>query len=90
MKDKQRKKSNFKISKGTIYTILILVAIFALLNFVVFPIMFRTATIHNEAQLPIIKRGNIPFVDSEVERRYLEVPPLVAPADKLGKQNPFE
>ncbi|MGB9695309.1 MAG: hypothetical protein ACPLZB_04925 [Caldisericaceae bacterium] len=92
MKEKQPslKKRNFKISTGTIITIVVLIAIFAIINFVVFPMVFKTESPQNVVQLPIIKRGDVEFVDQEVAKRTLVVPPLVAPENAIGKANPFE
>jgi flagellar basal body-associated protein FliL len=84
------KRKSFKISKGTIIIISILIAIFAIVNFLVFPILFKTQVSPEQVQLPIINRGDAAFVNSELSKRALVVPTLVAPNNAIGKQNPFE
>lgn len=84
------KKSSFKISKGTIITVVFLLAVFAIINFIALPMLFKTEAPQNRAQLPVIKRGDIEFVDAEAAKRTLVVPPLIAPDNAIGKTNPFE
>jgi hypothetical protein len=84
------KKKSFKISRGTIITVIVLLAIFAIINFIAFPMLFKIETPQNQAQLPIIKRGDVQFVDAETAKRALVVPPLIAPDNAIGKTNPFE
>jgi len=53
------------------------------------PRLFKVEEIVN-VTLPPVKRGNIEFVDNQVQNRTLTVPPLTAPQTDIGKQNPFE
>ncbi len=91
MKEKGIKRS-FKrnISNGTIITILIIFALFAIWNFYLLPKIFEPKKIHMPAEIPVVKRGNIAFINTEIEKRQMTVPALIAPKDALGKPNPFE
>jgi len=85
---KKKTKKHFKISRGTIITIIIIILIFVGWNLML-PRLFKVEEIVN-VTLPPIKRGNIEFVDNQVQNRTLTVPPLTAPQTDIGKQNPFE
>jgi len=85
---KKKTKKPFKISKGTIITIIIIILIFVGWNLML-PRLFKVEEIVN-VTLPSVKRGNIEFVDNQVQNRTLTVPPLTAPQTDIGKQNPFE
>jgi|GEM_PF-1557892 len=91
MADKKiRRKRKVSISPVTIYLILFFLIAFAVLNFYVFPKLYESQKGPIFVDIPTIKRGNSSFVDSEVEKRTLNVPTLIAPANKIGKTNPFE
>ena len=85
---KKKTKKPFKISRGTIITIIIIILIFVGWNLML-PRLFKVEEIVN-VTLPSVKRGNIEFVDNQVQNRTLTVPPLTAPPNDIGKQNPFE
>lgn len=85
---KKKTKKPFKISRGTIITIIIIILIFVGWNLML-PRLFKVEEIVN-VTLPSVKRGNIEFVDNQVQNRTLTVPPLTAPQTDIGKQNPFE
>jgi hypothetical protein len=86
----QKKKTKLNISRGTIIAILIIIAVFAVWNFVLMPRIFVTKKVHMPAEIPTVKRGNIVFIDNEVKVRQMTVPTLIAPKDAIGKPNPFE
>jgi hypothetical protein len=91
MKEKeQKKKAKLNISKGTIIAILIIIALFAVWNFILMPKIFETKKVHMPAEIPTVKRGNITFINEEIQKRQMTVPTLIAPENTLGKPNPFE
>ncbi|BAL81187.1 hypothetical protein [Caldisericum exile] len=81
-------KKPFKISKETIIIIIIILVVFAGWNLLL-PRLFKVSEVKNIA-LPQVKRGNIEFIDKQIENRTLQVPSLVPSNTQLGKQNPFE
>lgn len=85
---KKKTKKPFRISRGTIITIIVIIAVFIGWNLML-PRLFKVEEIVN-VTLPSVKRGNIEFVDNQVQNRTLTVPPLTAPQTDIGKQNPFE
>lgn len=90
MKDKKIRKRKLTISPATIIIILILLIGFAVLNFYVFPKIYESQKGPVIVDIPRIKTGNSAFVDEELEKRKLLVPPLIAPDNAIGKNNPFE
>jgi hypothetical protein len=85
---KKKTKKPFRISRGTIITIIVIIAVFIGWNLML-PRLFKVEEIVN-VTLPSVKRGNIEFVDNQVQNRALTVPPLTAPQTDIGKPNPFE
>jgi len=85
---KKKTKKPFRISRGTIITIIVIIAVFIGWNLML-PRLFKVEEIVN-VTLPSVKRGNVEFVDNQVQNRTLTVPPLTAPQTDIGKQNPFE
>jgi hypothetical protein len=88
--DKKEKtaKKPLRISKETIVIILIIVVVFVAWNLLL-PYIFKVQEVKN-VTLPQVKRGNIEFVDKQIQNRTLQVPTLIPPENTLGKQNPFE
>jgi len=78
----------FKISKETIVIIVIILVVFVAWNLIL-PHLFKVQEV-KDVTLPQVKRGNIEFIDSQIQNRTLQVPPLIPPENTLGKQNPFE
>ncbi|MGB9793715.1 hypothetical protein [Caldisericum exile] len=81
-------KRSFKISKETIILVIIILVIFAGWNLVL-PYLFKVEEVKN-VSLPQIKRGNVEFINKQIENRTLQVPTLIPSGNQLGKQNPFE
>jgi len=87
-KKKRRRKS--VVSKGTWVTIFILIAVFLALNFYLMPKLFAPKEALPAVEIPKITRGDIEFVDKQLQDRAIVIPPLKAPEKEIGKQNPFE
>lgn len=91
MKEQKIKRNyKFKISTGTIVAIIIILAIFAVWNFFVLPRILEAGKVHQPAEIPTVKRGDISFINNEIKIREMTVPTLIAPQNALGKANPFE
>ncbi|MEA3314152.1 MAG: hypothetical protein U9Q18_07240 [Caldisericota bacterium] len=89
MKKKKRRRKSV-VSKGTWFTIFILVAMFLVLNFYLMPKLFAPKEALPAVEIPKITRGNIELVDKQLQDRAIVIPPLEAPEEEIGKQNPFE
>ena len=90
-KKKLSKRRKFKISKSTIYTIAIIIAIFLIWQFIVVPMLIGTIEIPPVGHIPEVKRGDVKFVDNQLSERVLKnVPSLIPPKEDIGKKNPFE
>ncbi|MCD6107297.1 MAG: hypothetical protein J7J57_03730 [Caldisericaceae bacterium] len=87
-KKKRRRKS--VISKGTWFTVFILVAVFFVFNFYLMPKLFAPKEALPAIEIPKITRGDIELVDKQLQDRAIVIPPLTAPEEEIGKQNPFE
>lgn len=85
-KKKQRKP--IKISKETMILIAIIVIVFVAWNLML-PHLFKVSEVKN-ISLPQVKRGNVQFIDEQIQARTLSVPTLQPQETNLGKQNPFE
>lgn len=86
-KDVKTKKP-FRISKETIIIVIIILIVFVGWNLLL-PRLFKVEEVRN-VSLPQVKRGNVEFVDKQIESRKLDVPTLIPPENNIGKQNPFE
>ena len=90
-KKKLKKRKKFKISRVTIYTISIIIALFIVWQLVLVPMLVGPITAPTVAQIPVVKRGDIKFVDDQLSKRVLNnVPSLIPPKNDIGKKNPFE
>jgi len=85
----KRTKRPFRISRGTVVIILVLIVVFVVWNYWILPSLFKVSEVKN-ITLPPVKRGNIEFIDKQINNRTLQVPTLAPPQGTLGKQNPFE
>lgn len=85
---KQKKPVKFKVSKETIIIILVLLFIFFAWN-AALPYIFKIEKVTN-VSLPQVKRGNVEFIDEQIQARKVPVPPLEPQPTDLGKQNPFD
>jgi len=90
MNEKKVIRKRVQISKGTMITIIIIIGAFLIWNFVILPRLFAPEVVHQPPQIPTVKRGNISFINGEMEKRKSDVPPLIAPENAIGKTNPFE
>jgi signal peptidase I len=88
---KKLRKRKFKISKSTIYTIAIIIAIFLIWQFIVVPMLIGSISMPPVGHIPEVKRVDIKFVDNQLSERVLKnVPSLTPPKEDIGKKNPFE
>lgn len=87
---KKRRRRKSAVSKGTWFTIFILVAVFLAWNFYLMPKLFAPKEALPVVEIPKITRGDIELVDKQLQDRAIVIPPLEAPEEKIGKQNPFE
>ncbi len=78
------------VSRGTWFTVFILIAVFLVLNFYLMPKLFAPKEALPVAEIPKITRGDIELVDKQLQDRAIVIPPLDAPEEEIGKQNPFE
>ncbi len=85
---KQKKPVKFKISKETIIIILVLLFIFFAWN-AALPYIFKIEKVTN-VSLPQVKRGNVEFIDEQIQIRKVPVPSLEPQPTDLGRQNPFD
>jgi hypothetical protein len=89
-KKKRRRRRKSIVSKGTWVAIFILIAVFLAWNFYFMPKLFAPKEFLPAAEIPKITRGDVEFVDKQLQDRAIVIPPLEAPEEEIGKQNPFE
>ena len=89
--NKNKRRVRIRISRGTIITICILVAVFAILNYEVFPRLFVITPVKN-VTIPAIRQGNLEYIQKQIENRsMIKIPSMTTlPPIQVGKQNPFE
>ncbi len=91
IKKKVIKKRKIRISKFTLYAIAVLVALFIVWQFVIVPMIVGNINTPPVGQIPVLKRGDVKFVDQQLSKRVLKnIPSLVPPKEDLGKENPFQ
>ncbi len=91
LKKKKLRKKKAIISKSTMYTIAIIIAIFVVWQVILLPRMIGSIRIPPVGHIPVVKRGDIKFVDGQLSKRVLtNVPSLTPPVNDIGKKNPFE
>ncbi len=88
---KKTKRRKIRISSSTLYTIIIIIALFAIWQWVLVPMLIGNIEVPPVGQIPPVKRGDIKFVDQQISKRVLKnVPSLVPPKEDIGKENPFD
>ena len=88
---KKTKRRKIRISSSTLYTIIIIIVLFAIWQWVLVPMLIGNIEVPPVGQIPPVKRGDIKFVDQQISKRVLKnVPSLVPPKEDIGKKNPFD
>ncbi len=88
---KKAKRRKIKISKSTLYTIIIIIVLFAIWQWFLVPMLIGNIEVPPVGQIPPVKRGDVKFVDQQISKRVLKnVPSLVPPKEDIGKENPFD